>query len=30
MARTMVYLGKFYIDTPVGVSIFKVAGGGQN
>ena len=30
MARTMVYLGKHYVDTPVGADIFKVAGGGQN
>ena len=30
MARTMAYLGKLYVDTPVGADIFKVAGGGQN
>ena len=30
MARTMAYLGKHYVDTPVGADIFKVAGGGQN
>ena len=30
MARTMVYLNKLYVDTPVGADIFKVAGGGQN
>ena len=30
MARTMAYLNKLYVDTPVGADIFKVAGGGQN
>lgn len=30
MARTMAYMNKFYVDTPVGADIFKVAGGGQN
>ena len=30
MARTMTYLNKLYVDTPVGADIFKVAGGGQN
>ena len=28
MARTMAYLNKLYVDTPVGADIFKVAGGG--
>jgi len=30
MARIMAYLNKLYVDIPVGVDIFKVAGGGQN
>jgi uncharacterized protein (TIGR02687 family) len=30
MARTMAYMQKLYVDTPVGADIFKVAGGGQN
>lgn len=30
MAKTMAYLNKLYVDTPVGADIFKVAGGGQN
>ena len=30
MARTMAYMNKLYIDTPIGADIFKVAGGGQN
>ena len=27
MAKTMAYLNKLYVDTPVGADIFKVAGG---
>ena len=30
MARTMAYMQKLYVDTPVGADIFKFAGGGQN
>lgn len=30
MARTMAYMNKLYVDTPIGADIFKVAGGGQN
>lgn len=30
MARTMSYMNKLYVETPVGADIFKVAGGGQN
>lgn len=30
MARTMAYMQRLYVDTPVGADIFKVAGGGQN
>ena len=30
MARTMAYMEKLYVDTPIGADIFKVAGGGQN
>lgn len=29
-ARTMSYMNKLYVDTPVGADIFKVAGSGQN
>lgn len=30
MSRTMSYLGKLYVGTPIGADIFKMAGGGQN
>jgi uncharacterized protein (TIGR02687 family) len=30
MSRTLAYMSRFYVTTPIGADIFKVAGGGQN